>query len=121
MITISSSITLALSVNQYKYEKTWNRILLSGVNVYQFLIAEIISSIILAFLHAIQAQVLLYFHEDLTAIEDYTSLIGLVVFISLVGSMIGILQAIIFDYYIVLSIAGCSIFYIFLIGCGWLS
>ncbi|XP_070509144.1 ABC transporter G family member 23-like [Chironomus tepperi] len=121
MIIISSSIMLALSVNQYKYEKTWNRILLSGVNVHQLLLTEIILSIILAFLHAILTEVILYFHEDSVAIEDYGSLIGLVVLTSLSGCMIGILGAILFDNFIVLSIAGCSIFYIFIIGCDCIS
>ena len=112
---------LALSVNQYKYEMTWNRILLSGVDVYQLLLTEIILSFILAFLHAVQTEVLLYFHEDLAAIDDYASLFGLVVFSSLTGSMIGILGATLFDNFIALSLAVCSIFYVFIIGCGWLS
>lgn len=112
---------LALSVNQYKYENTWNRILLSGVNVYQLLMTEIILSMIIAFLHAIQTKVLLYFHENSAAIEDYASLIGIVVLTSLTGSDIGILGAILFDNFMTLSITGCSIFYVFLIGCGWLS
>ncbi|CAG9798022.1 unnamed protein product [Chironomus riparius] len=121
MIVISSTIMLALSVNQYKYEMTWNRILLSGVDVYQLLMTEISLSFILATVHAIQTEVLLYFHEDLAAIDDYVSLFGLVVFSSLIGGMIGILGAILFDNFITLSIAMCSIFYVFITGCGWLS
>lgn len=121
MIIVSSSIMLALSVNQYKYEKTWNRILLSGVNVYQLVMTEIISSMIIAFLHVIQTEVLLYFHEDSAVFEGYASLIGIVVLISLTGSNIGILGAILFDNFMTLSITGYSIFYVFLVGCGWLS
>jgi len=121
MILISSSVTLLLSVNQYKHEEIWNRILISGVNVYQLLIIEIILSIIVAILHVIQSGIPIYFHGDLVEINDYLSLIGVIAFSSLIGSMLGNISAIIFNDYSTLSLAGCAMSFICFISSGCLS
>ena len=121
MILVSSSIALVLSVNQYKHEEIWNRILLSGVNLYQLLITEIILSIIVAILHVFQSEFLLFYHRDLIEINDHLSLTCVIALSSLIGSMIGNIAAIILDDFSTLSAIGCTVCFAFFISSGCLS